>query len=365
MQITRLRLFDYRSYAKLDFVPAPGLCVLSGENAAGKTNVLESIFLCALGRSHRTRHDGELIRMGQPGGFVGVDVQKRSGSHRIECRLRREERKAISVDSTPLSRSGELLGCLNVVLFSPEDLRLVKQGPGERRRFMDMELSQLQPAYYYRLQQYNAALRQRNALIKGYPHLDNALLEVWTQQLSSLGAEIMLERARFLERVGKIAADTHQALTGGGEQLTLAYHPALPLQEKAALTEALFSQMMATLPRDSLRGATTAGPHRDDFSLLVDGAQARTYASQGQQRTAALSLKLAELKLLWAERQEPPVLLLDDVLSELDESRQRMLFGAMEGCQTFLTCTHLGMGAPQLPGNPTLYRVSQGRVELL
>ncbi len=366
MQVTRIRLHNFRSYEKLTLQPAPGLCVLVGENAAGKTNVLESMFLCAVGRSHRTRHDAELIRMGQPGALVGLDIEKRSGSHTIECRLRQDERRQLTIDGAALTRSGELLGCLNVVMFSPEDLKLVKQGPAERRRFMDMELSQLQPAYYYKLQRYNGALRQRNALLKDWAHCEKPVLEVFTQQLAQLGAAVIVERAAFLARIGVLAASAQHTLSDGREVLTLRYQPALPA-DTADLVTALYDQMMATAERDALRygGNTATGPHRDDFSLAIGGKDARIYASQGQQRTAALSLKLAQLKLMREERGDAPVLLLDDVLSELDEGRQRMLSDAMRGCQTFLTCTHLsglagcGLGGP---GEQTVYRVKDGTV---
>ena len=256
MQITRIRLFDYRSYARMELAPEPGLNVLVGENAAGKTNVLESMFLCALGRSHRTRHDGELIRKDQPGAFVGVNLRRQSGTHSIECRLKREQPREIKVDGKPLSRSGELLGRLNVVLFSPEDLKLVKQGPAERRRFLDMELSQLRPAYYYRLQRYNAVLRQRNALLKEYGRVTPALMEVWTKQLAELAAGILLDRADFLARIGELAAEAHGELSGGKERLSLRYEPALPPEDAAALQEKFFRMWAETAERDAQRGGS-------------------------------------------------------------------------------------------------------------
>ncbi len=169
MQLTHLRLHDFRNYKRLSFRPAPGLCALVGENAAGKTNILESMFFCALGRSQRTRHDSELIRTNQQGAAVDITLQSSTGAHDIACRLYREQRREIRIDGKPLGRSGELLGVLRVVMFSPEDLRLIKQGPLDRRRFMDMELSQLYPQYYYTLQQYNHALKQRNLLLRAEP----------------------------------------------------------------------------------------------------------------------------------------------------------------------------------------------------
>ena len=367
MHITRLRLVDYRSYQTVALSPARGLCVLVGENAAGKTNLLESIFLCALGRSHRTRHDGELVRRGQSGALVELSLQKNTGSHTIACRLYPNQRKELKVDGAPLTRSGELLGRLNVVMFSPEDLRLVKQGPGERRRFMDMELSQLQPEYYYTLQRYNMALRQRNALLKAVPFKADPLLETWTEHLSKLGVKLMVNRAAFLQEVAAIAGEVHRELSSGKEELSLSYQPALPLTDLPVLQETLFTQLMDTAQKDSLRGGnTTLGPHRDDFSILVNDTDARVYGSQGQQRTAALSLKLSQLRLLTKTRGEAPILLLDDVLSELDAPRQQMLARSMAGCQTFLTCTQLaGLEASGFcpPADMAVYRVQGGGIK--
>ena len=361
MQITGIRLHDFRSYEHLTLSAAPGLCVLVGENAAGKTNVLEALFLCALGRSHRTRHDTELIRHGQPGAFVGLTLSKRTGTHGIECRLFADKRRELRIDDMSLSRSGELLGCLNVVMFSPEDLRLIKQGPVERRRFLDMELSQLQPAYYYRLQQYNIALRQRNALLRTDKPA-RALLEPWDEQLAALGAQLIRARASFMERLSCIAATLHNELSGNRETLRVLYKPAAEPDNEETLAETLKTALRDSAERDALRGGTSVGPHRDDVLLELSGTDVRAYGSQGQQRTAALSLKLSEIALMRELGHEPPVLLLDDVLSELDEERQRMLAAAMQGCQTFLTCTQLaGLSAAGIK-DMTVYRVHGGTV---
>lgn len=340
MQITSLRLHDYRNYAELSLRPSPGLNVFVGENAAGKTNVLESIFFCALGRSHRTRHDDELIRAGAAAALVQLAVEKAAGAHTITCRLYRDKPRQIKLDETALRRSGELLGCLHVVMFSPEDLRLIKQGPGERRRFLDMELSQLYPAYYYALQQYNTALRQRNALLK-VQHATAAMYTPWEGQLAELGAQIQTHRAQFVEKLAKTAANLHGELSGGRERLAIGYAPSIATDDEAPLRCALLKALESTRARDVHRGSTSIGPHRDDLAVLLDDTDVRIYGSQGQQRTAALSLKLSELYMQRELNRELPVLLLDDVLSELDSVRQRCLVQAMQGCQTFLTCTQL------------------------
>ena len=341
MRVTGLRLVNFRNYPSLSLRPDAGLCVLTGENAAGKTNVLESLFLCSLGRSHRTIRDAEMIRAGVSFASVAVDVDTRGGPRRIECKLFPGERKKITIDGAPLSRSGELLGCLNVVMFAPEDLSLVKDGPGERRRFLDMAISQLRPSYYYTLQQYNNALKQRNALLKDPDGLDYDALESWDEQLAVLGASIILNRMELVDRVSVIAAEQHETLSDGAETLKVDYEPNVSPQASSDLGKTLRLALADTAERDVYRGSTSVGPHRDDLGLRVGGTDVRVYGSQGQQRTTVLSLKLAQLEILRAEKGDSPVLLLDDVFSELDRNRQKMLLIAAQDCQTFLSCTHL------------------------
>ena len=348
MQIARLKLNYFRNYEALDLRPLPGLNVIVGENAQRKTNAVEAVFFCAFGRSHRTARDAELINQGMSGGYVGLDVQTRAGERRIEMKLRAGERKQVFIDRLQTQRSGELMGVLNVVMFSPEDLELVKGAPAERRRFLDMELSQLRPAYYYKIQQYNAALKQRNALLKGEPGRERSQREVreqlyvWDEQLAAAGADVMRMRQEFVDSLSTLARDLHRSISGGREQLAVSYAPSVDAAryggtEREALQEALYASALD----DIRRGFTTMGPHRDDLSVCLGDAPVRVFGSQGQQRTAALSLKLSELALLTEEKGEPPVLLLDDVLSELDEPRQRALLEAMRDCQCFLTCTSL------------------------
>ena len=362
MRVTALRLVNFRNYPSLSLRPDAGLCVLTGENAAGKTNVLESLFLCSLGRSHRTLRDGELVRTGESAGSVAVDVDTRGGPRRIECRLFPNERKRFTIDGAGLSRSGELLGCLNVVMFAPEDLSLVKDGPAERRRFLDMAISQLRPSYYYTLQQYNNALKQRNALLKDPDGLDYDALACWDEQLANLGAVVVLARAELTARLGRIAAEQHETLSDGTETLLAAYAPDVSPDEPAALVRKLRLALSDSAERDIYRGSTSVGPHRDDLILTIDGADARMFGSQGQQRTTVLSLKLAQLEILRAEKGDAPVLLLDDVFSELDRRRQKMLLLAAQDCQTFLTCTHLEEVAAAGVEQMQVYQVAEHRV---
>lgn len=361
MRIKGLELHRFRNYTDLELYPEPGLNILSGLNAAGKTNVLESIFLCALGRSHRTPHDAELLMDGQPDGSVALALETRGGSRSIRIELFRGERKRVYLDEAPLNRSGELMGCLNVVMFSPEDLQLVKDGPQERRRFLDMELSQLKPAYYYALQQYNQALKQRNLLLKE-ESVPYDMIELWDEQLSKLGATIMQNRAVFVEELSQNAHTLHAKMSGTKEILETVYQPTIPVQDYDAMRETLTEQLADRLERDIFRGFTSVGPHRDDLLLLLNGRDLRVYGSQGQQRTAALSLKLSEIDLVRRVRGERPVLLLDDVFSELDAERQSRLLEVVSDCQTFVTCTHLEEFVKAGALSMQVYRVSNGRV---
>lgn len=362
MRITAMRLRAYRNYESLDLLPAPGLNVLVGDNAAGKTNVLEAAFLAALGRSHRTRTDAELIKTGADCGSLDVTVATRAGTRSIGVRLSRKDRRRLLIDGASPARSGELMGVLNVVLFAPEDLSLVKDGPAERRRFLSMALCQERPACYYLLQRYGAALRQRNALLRREEAASPDEFLPWEEQLAVTGAGIILARAAFLLRLNEAAKRIHAVISDGSEDLSAAYAPNVPPDDEAALIETIRKRLALERTRDVFRGGTGTGPHRDDMALLINGADARTFGSQGQQRTAVLSLKLAELEILEKSAGEPPVLLLDDVFSELDRARQRLLLSACENAQTFITCTHIdaleNAGAVEMKR----FDVAQGRI---
>lgn len=362
MEINRLRLNQYRSYAALDLRPGPGINAIVGDNAEGKTNSVEAVFLCAFGRSHRTARDAELIMRGCAGGYVGAELTNNTGSHLIEIKLRDGERKKIFIDRQMASRSGELMGLLNVVMFAPEDLSIVKDGPAERRRFMDMELSQTHPAYYYSLQRYNSALRQRNALLKEPDRIAPGMLETWDEQLSALGEEIVMDRCEFIDGLSTIAYDLHKSITGGRERLEIVYEPDIDPEDPEGIYGAMLKALDRSRAEDLRRGFTTAGPHRDDIGIALSGIDVRTFGSQGQKRTAALSLKLSELAFIREIKEEAPVLILDDVLSELDEGRQQLLMESMKDCQCFLTCTSLeGLKRAGL-GNMKVFRCKGGEM---
>ena len=338
MIITHAQLANYRSYEACALAPCEGVNVLLGDNGQGKTNVLEALYLCCTGRSHRTRQDRELIRWGADFASVKVEALRRDGSHQVEIVMPALGRRKLKIAGQEVSKSGELMGHVTGVLFSPEDLRTVKDGPSERRRFVDMALSQIKPAYYYALQRYARALKQRGEVLKlasVQPGL-MATLDSWDEQLAAAGAALMAQRRAYVARLSALAAETHREISDGREQLEIRYLPSVSMGDDAqAILEALFGAR----ENDLRRMITSTGPHRDDVQLLIGGKDVRAFGSQGQQRTAALAMRLSELEVMRDALEEWPMLMLDDVMSELDPSRRRQLVGRLKGIQTFITCT--------------------------
>ena len=360
MLIKSVSLTNFRSYEKLSLSLEAGLNLFIGENAQGKTNLLEAVFVCALGRSHRTKGDSEMIRHGYDTAKIGLEFQDRLGNRKIEVEIARHAKKRIKIDEKLIARSVEQMGVFNAVIFSPEDLSLVKDGPGERRRFMDMELSQMRPLYCKALQSYSRALRQRNALLKlREPRLD--LLSLWECQMAEEAVKIAAWRASFALRLNELAGEIHARVCREKETLLVEYESCIKEKtENSAYAEEFLKQMKKHRESDLRRGITTFGIHREDLNVLINGRSARLFASQGQQRTAALSLKLSEIALVSELTDNKPVVLLDDVLSELDEFRRELLFNAIQGSQTLITCT----GAEgYLPQADRAYRVMDGAIE--
>ena len=361
MRVKSLELLNFRNYDHARIEPDEGVTVFAGPNAQGKTNLLEALHLCCLGRSHRTPRDEELIRWGEPSARVTVQTAQRDGTHEVGVLLTRtgRKKKTVRIGARQAERIGELFGHVCGVLFSPEDLQIVKSGPAERRRFIDMQLSQLRPAYFYALQRAVRTLNQRNALLREIaknPSLAPTL-EMWDEQLAQCGAQIAENRREAVERLGQFAAQAHSDLTGGRETLALRY---LSQADEANPREALLRRLHAARAEDLRRMSTSVGIHRDDILITIDGREARTFASQGQQRSAVLALKLAQLELCLAERGEAPILMLDDVMSELDPQRRRQLIERIDRVQTFVTCTDVSDLAGARQG--TVYHVENGRL---
>ena len=338
MRIKSAKLNHFRNYETCEFTPCTGVNVLLGDNGQGKTNLLEAIYLCCTGRSHRTHSDKDLIRYDADFASVYVESEKTDGSHQVEVIMPASGKRRIKIAGREASRSGELMGHVTGVLFSPEDLRTVKDGPAERRRMIDMTLAQLRPAYYYALQRYNRALKQRNEALRAAAISPSIIdtLDMWDEQIASVGAELMRQRRDYIMKLSAIASETYLEIAGGRETLSVSYQPNVTSGDDAqSIMDALFTARGSDLRRMT----TSVGPHRDEILLAIDGREVRTFGSQGQQRTTALSLRLSELSVMRDEMGEWPVLMLDDVMSELDPSRRRQLIRRLDGIQTIVTCT--------------------------
>lgn len=357
MYITSLRLADYRNYESLSMEFSKGTNILYGDNAQGKTNILEALYLIATTKSHRGAYDRDLIRFGCLEGHVRCVIMKGGIDYQVDLHLRKSRAKGIAINGQRIRKASELIGLLHIVFFSPEDLSIVKDGPSQRRRFMDMELCQLDESYLFDLNHYNKVVEQRNRLLRQMQEVPSlaATMDVWNEQLLEYGTRIIRRRKEFMRDLNEIIRKVHLNLSGGKENLFLSYEP--------NVGEENFGQELQKMSgREKYIGSTAVGPHKDDFSFLCDGIDLRKFGSQGQQRTCALSLKLSELQLVKELIGEEPVLMLDDVLSELDTSRQNYLLNSLGGIQTFITCTGLDEFVNHRFSIDRLYRICEGKV---
>jgi len=357
MIIKSIELADFRNYDTLNLTFDKGTNILYGDNAQGKTNILEAIYVVATTKSHKGSKDKDIINFNKEEAHIRAYIEKDEVETRIDMHLRSSKSKGIAIDGQKIKKAAELLGLLNVVFFSPEDLGIIKNGPAERRRFVDMELCQLDNFYLYNLNSYNKIVNQRNKLLKDLyfnPSLRETL-NIWDSQLVSFGSKIIERRQIFVEQLNEIIYDIHKKLSGNKEELRIKYEPDVSIDdfEKSLL----FSQ-----ERDIKLKQTCVGPHRDDFSFIVGDIDIRKFGSQGQQRTAALSLKLAEIELVKKLTKDTPVLLLDDVLSELDANRQNYLLNSIGDIQTIITCTGLDEFINNRFEIDKIYRVTEGTV---
>ena len=357
MYIKNISLQYFRNYENLNMEFSPKLNILYGDNAQGKTNVLEAVYMSAMGRSQRTSKDKEIIKLDKEEAHIQVFVVEDNGEseNRIDVHLKKNGKKGIAVNSVVVKKLGELFGRIYIVIFSPEDLQLIKSGPSERRKFVDMELCQLNKIYYYDLQQYYKILKQRNNLLKTIqktPNLKDTLF-VWDSQLITYAKKIIASRKAFIEKVRKIASGIHFNITGGAEKLDIEYTP-------NANEDEMELKLKKHLEKDIFFGNTSVGPHKDDLNFYINGNDVKVYGSQGQQRTAALSAKLAEIELIKEEKAVNPILLLDDVLSELDENRQMYLLDNISDIQTILTCTGIEDSIKKYADKAKIYNIRQG-----
>ena len=367
MYIKKLELNDFRNYETLDVSFSENVNIFLGENAQGKTNLLEGIYLNAVAHSFKTQRDRELIRFGEEYCKVRALSHYDEEDHTSEIIISREGGKAVRIDGAKINRTSELLNRLHIIVFSPEDLKIVKDEPGRRRGFIDRELCQIHPAYVSDLNDYRRILRQRNAYLKE-ERVDETILAIWDEKLVAAGARLVRERRAFIEKINEISAQIHEKISGGREQLSLYYETDIDPEEYTGQDmseEECFSFLLKEwYEKDRFHGTTRKGPHRDDIRIVANGVDLRKFGSQGQQRTAALSLKLSEIKLIEEETGESPILLLDDVLSELDNERQKYLINSLGDNQMFITTTDLmGSVARELPAGK-VFKIRSGEIEI-
>lgn len=357
MYINSLEVGNFRNYefAKIEFHDK--INILYGDNAQGKTNLMEAIFVCGTTKSHKGSRDKELIRLNEDEAHIRIYLTKKNMKHRIDMHLKKNKGKGIAIDGVPIKRSGELLGLLNVIFFSPEDLRIIKNGPSERRKFINMELCQLDSLYLHDLGEYNKILMQRNKLLKQIyyqPSLKDTL-DIWDMNLIEYGKKIIRRREDFVKEISSIVTRVNEQLTGGKEHIKMFYEPDTTIDE-------FEEKLIKSREKDLKMCATSVGPHRDDLCFMNGDIDIRKYGSQGQQRTCALSLKLAEIELVKKTIGDSPILLLDDVLSELDRSRQNYLLDSIHDIQTIITCTGIEEFINSRLILDKIFRITQGSV---
>ena len=357
MIIKSIELTNFRNYESLNLEFDKGTNILYGDNAQGKTNVLEAIYLSSITKSHKGSKDQDIIRFGESEAHLRTYIEKDGDTYKVDMHLRKSGSKVIAVNGQKLKKAAGLLGLLNVVFFSPEDLSIIKNGPSERRRFIDMELCQLDSFYLYNLNNYNKIVNQRNKLLKDiYTNYSlKETLDIWDSQLISYGSKIIERRVAFINQLNEIIFDIHKKLSGDKEEILIKYEPNV-------LIEDFERKLKQNQEKDIKLKMTTVGPHRDDICIDVNGIDIRKFGSQGQQRTAALSLKLSEIEMVKKITKDTPVLLLDDVLSELDSNRHKYLLDSIGNIQTIITCTGLDDFVNDRFEINKVFKVSNGRI---
>ena len=358
MRIKSLALNDFRNIENISIEFDKGLNIIYGDNAQGKTNILESIYVAGTTRSHKGSKDREMIKLGEEEAHIRIILEKDDLDRKIDMHLKKSKSKGVAVDGIPIHKSADIFGIVQLIFFSPEDLSMIKDGPAERRRFIDMELSQIEKIYLYNLSKYNKILTQRNNLLKqiSYDTELSDTLDVWDEQLVSTGLEIIKSRRKFIFELNEIIKPIHEKLTGGKEELEIEYNP--------NVTEEDFKDKLKSGRNSDIYQKTTlTGPQRDDITFYINKNDVRKYGSQGQQRSTALSLKLSEIELFKKKTGDNPILLLDDVLSELDRSRQNYLIESIGDIQTIITCTGLEEFVENKKADGRIYKINSGKID--
>lgn len=336
MKLVSIELQNFRNYKSIHVDFDRNVTIFYGDNAQGKTNILESVYVASTAKSHKAAMDRDLIRFGEEESHIKMILDDDGKKDRVDIHIKKKGNKGIALNGIPLRRASELFGIINVVIFSPEDLQMIKNGPAERRRFIDMEECQINKMYLYDLIGYNKILGQRNKVLKEIEFRPDyeQLLDVMDIQLSDFGKKIIEERKRFISHLNDVIKDIHHQISGEKEELIIEYEP-------SAESDSFYETLEREREKDKKQKTTLKGPHRDDIKFIINGIDIRSFGSQGQQRTAALSLKLAEIKIMEETTGKKPLLLLDDVLSELDSGRQNLLLKNISGIQTLISCTGL------------------------
>lgn len=357
MIIKSLKIENFRNYNELDISFHDKTNILYGFNAQGKTNILEAIYLCGTTKSHKGSKDREVIKFDQEESHIRTIISKNDIDYKVDMHLKKNKTKGIAINGIPIKKASELFGIVNIVFFSPEDLNIIKNGPSERRRFIDLELCQLDKVYLHNLTKYNQIINQRNKLLKDISFRGDLkdTLPVWDLQLVKYGNEIIKRRKNFVEQINGIIYEIHKKLSGDKEELIIKYEPNVE-------EELFLDTLEKNIEKDIRYKITSVGPHRDDLNFLNKDIDIRKYGSQGQQRTAALSLKLSEIELVTNTIHDKPILLLDDVLSELDSNRQNYLLNSISNTQTLITCTGLDEFINNRFCIDKVYRVENGTV---
>ena len=359
MYIKKIQILNYRNYKSLNITLGKNVNVFMGDNAQGKTNILEAIYYCAFARSHRTSRDRELINWNAESAFVSSLVGRDRLDKTIDINILKDGKKAIRINKIKASKIGELFGNFNVVMFSPEDLRIIKDSPGVRRKFIDMELCQLNSRYYYNLVQYNKVLNERNILLKKRK-VDKDVLDIYDIQLSNFGFNIIKERLNYINKLNYYGKNIHNDISSGKEDVEFKYISTV--RDLENIEGCFYEQLKKNRNKDIEKGLTSIGPHRDDFIVLINGIDTKSYGSQGQQRSAVLTMKFSSLKIIKELTSEYPVLLLDDVLSELDFNRKRYILSTIGEIQTIITCTGIEDLTNYLDDSSRVFKVKDGEI---
>lgn len=361
MYIRNIELKDFRNYKELKTEFSEKVNIFIGNNAQGKTNLLESIYLNGMARSFKTSKDRELIRFGESFCRIKTSAFYDGDIHTTEIVINSEGKKGVKLDGVKIKKTSELLERIFIIIFSPEDLKIVKDEPEKRRKFIDRELCLIKPGYYSDLSNYKRVLKQRNTYLKE-TEIETGVLDIWDHELARYGARVISKRKEFIDKISDISREIHSRISGGRESIELNYEANVMFAEN---TDKYFYDILVSARGDDIKNRSTGrGPHKDDIKISSNKIDLRKFGSQGQQRTAALSLKLSEIRLIEEETGEKPILLLDDVLSELDNERQSYLINSLGGNQLFITTTDIsGKVARELPEGK-IFKIKAGEVEI-